>query len=320
MSDAQLIHFSREQIRKGSKSFAAASFFLSEKEKSGAWLLYSWCRHCDDEIDHAQSPEEAVQKLLRLREQTLLAFANTQVMDSPQFEGLRLLFQATGLPVQYPLDLLRGMQMDVEGYWGRSEDELLDYCYCVAGVVGLMMCHVMNVSDERALAHAVDLGQAMQLTNISRDIDADLKLGRVYIPREWLARDGLAPEDLTSPWTRPLWPRYTKQLLALAEDRYDSGRQGLHYLSFRAAWAVSIALGVYRAIGTKVLDRGSRAWDQRCYTTRFEKAVIILQESVLVFVRFLPRLVFRWKPTPITSVFDASMATSAARSRSLERN
>lgn len=313
MSDAQLIHYSKGQIRKGSKSFALASLFFSEKEKAGSWLLYSWCRHCDDQIDQAQTVEEAQQRLLKLREQTLLAYANIQVMDTPEFEGLRLLFQATKMPVQYPMDLLRGMQMDVEGYIGKSEDELLDYCYCVAGVVGLMMCHVMDVSDDAALVHAVDLGQAMQLTNISRDIDEDLKLGRVYIPREWLARDGLTPEDLHAPWTRPLWPRYTKQLMQMAEDKYDSGRQGLSYLSFRAAWAVSIAAGVYRAIGMKVLDRGSRAWDRRCYTTALEKSWIVTQETFFVCVRLLPRLIRRWRPVTIRTIFNAASAAAVKR-------
>ena len=312
MKNTQLIDHGRRQIRKGSKSFALASLFFSEQEKISAWLLYAWCRHCDDEIDQAQSIDEARARLLKLREQTRLAAANTQTMDSPEFEGLRLLFASTQMPLPYAMDLLRGMEMDVEGYWGRSEAELMDYCYCVAGVVGLMMCHVMQINDERALAHAVDLGQAMQLTNISRDIDTDLELGRVYIPREWLAADGLTPEDLKAPWSRPLWPRYSRRLLAMADERYQSGRQGLQFLSLRAAWAVAIAAGVYRAIGHKVDGRGSRAWDHRCYTSPFEKMLIVVQESTLLLVRSLPRLFNRWRPVPITTVL-TSGATALPR-------
>lgn len=303
---SELLAFARDQIRHGSKSFAFASFFFSPRERAGAWLLYSWCRACDDRIDRAPDARSALRALQELESATLAAARGTPSTD-PVFQGLAIVLKEFGIPEKYPLDLLRGMRMDVEGRRYETLEELEEYCYCVAGVVGLMMCHVMGLSDERALPHAVALGSAMQLTNICRDIDEDLKLGRVYVPTEFLKAAGLEDREVfASRAGRARWPLVTDRLLDVADARYATGIAGLKYLSFRAAMAVAIAGRVYRRIGVKVRRRRERAWDQRSYTHFSEKLWTAATAAVDVACRLSTRIWRRWRPVRIDRVWGQS--------------
>lgn len=318
----ELVVYSQRQIQEGSKSFSFASFFFSERERQGAWLLYSWCRFVDDQIDHAPSPSQALEILTRLEEKTRDCYCrNTPVEFSSTdataaaFAGLTWVVQEFQIPQKYPLDLLRGMRMDVQGRRYQTLSDLEEYCYCVAGVVGVMMCHIMGISREEALSNAVALGSAMQLTNICRDFDQDARLGRVYIPIQWLSEVDLNPSvsenqipsnwfaEFQKPVHRAKWANLAQRLLAVADQRYESGVAGLTALPFRAALAVAIAARVYRQIGIKVKSRGAKAWDQRCFTRLPEK---IYHATCAVFdllIRMTPRLWRPWRPVPIKTVW-----------------
>lgn len=306
MNNPCLVAYSRKQIQVGSKSFCFASLFFSPKERAGTWLLYSWCRFCDDEIDQAVDAQDALLRLERLESQTREAFTSEDVMASPQFEGLRLILRDFRIPLKYPLDLLRGMRMDVEARIYETEQDLEEYCYCVAGVVGLMMCHIMGVSSSKALPHAVALGSAMQLTNISRDVADDLSLGRIYFPRKWLRALGLSDEEYAACTTRESWAQLSQRLLELAACRYREGRQGLIYLSFRAALACGIAASVYERIGYKVLQKGNLAWHERCYVGLGEKVWLALREVISLSFRLSQRILIRWNAQPIETTWGES--------------
>lgn len=306
MNNPCLVAYSRKQIQVGSKSFCFASLFFSPRERAGAWLLYSWCRFCDDEIDQAVDAKDALLRLERLESQTRDAFTSVDVMASPQFEGLRLILRDFRIPLKYPLDLLRGMRMDVEARIYETEQDLEEYCYCVAGVVGLMMCHIMGVSSSKALPHAVALGSAMQLTNISRDVADDLSLGRIYFPRRWLRSLGLSDTEYANCATRESWAQLSERLLELAARRYREGRQGLIYLSFRAALACGIAASVYERIGHKVSKKGNQAWHDRCYVSLGEKIWLALREAVSLSLRMSKRILIRWSPQPIERIWGES--------------
>ncbi len=295
--------FSRQQIQFGSKSFCFASLFFSPKERAGSWLLYSWCRYVDDEIDQAADKADALKRLGWLEQGTREAFYSDQPLENLHFEGLRLVIKEFGIPLKYPLDMLRGMKMDVEDRVYQTSDELEEYCYCVAGVVGLMMCHIMGVSGPQALGHAVSLGSAMQLTNIARDVQDDLTLGRIYFPRQWLATYGMTEQEFALPQNRRRWVLLTQKLLDLAAQRYNEGRQGLPYLSFRAALACGIAASVYERIGSKVLSRKEKAWDNRCYVPLGTKIRIALFETLKLGVFMSRRLIIRWTSKPIETVW-----------------
>ncbi|MEZ5566349.1 MAG: phytoene/squalene synthase family protein [Gammaproteobacteria bacterium] len=268
---------SRDMIRKGSRSFALASRLFDSTTRDDAWMLYAWCRHCDDEIDGqelgmltARSASalrpmrsgEAAGRLERLRVQTHQALAGNPGLPPP-FMGLQRVAREHMIPEQYPLELLAGFEMDVSNFRYETLDQTMSYCYRVAGVVGVMMALVMGVRKRPALQRAADLGIAFQLTNISRDVIDDALNGRCYLPLEWLSDVGMTPEAVGAAGNRKTVAALVERLLAEADRYYQSATAGLQSLSFRSAWAVATALGVYRDIGRVVRHDGAHAWDQR---------------------------------------------------------
>ena len=162
----------RDIIRKGSKSFSLAARLFDPATRDAAVFLYGWCRYCDDQIDREVRPEDPAElnrRLRSLKERTAEAFSFAPQQE-PVFIALQYIVHRYAIPAYYALELIEGMAMDVRGTHYGTLKELLLYCYRVAGTVGLMMAHVMGLRDERALRHAADLGIAMQLTNIARDI------------------------------------------------------------------------------------------------------------------------------------------------------
>ncbi|MFN7026271.1 MAG: phytoene/squalene synthase family protein [Pseudorhizobium sp.] len=281
MSDAVLAH-SKIAIAKGSQSFAAAARLFDRHTREDAVLLYAWCRHCDDVVDgqtlgHEQQDdfrEGQQQRLELLRQQTASALQGERVSD-PVFEALRRVVERHQIPARHPEELLAGFQMDVTERRYESVSDTLDYCYHVAGVVGVMMAMIMGVRDPKTLDRACDLGLAFQLTNIARDVVEDARAGRVYLPAELLARHGLYvidPEDMAQ---RPALHAAAIELLDLADDYYASAYVGIASLPSRSAWAIAAARRVYRAIGSKLRDGGAEAWNGRVSTSKGEKVALL---------------------------------------------
>lgn len=246
-------------IRRHSKSFALAARLLPPRCRRDAVLLYAWCRGCDDAVDHAPSPAEARSRIADLRGRLDDAFAGRQC--DPLFVAFGRLARRTGIPKQYPSDMLDGMADDAAVPRLETEAELLRYCYQVAGTVGLMMCHVLDVGGGAAPGPACDYGTAMQLTNIARDVWEDAQRGRRYLPAEWLG--GAEPG-----------PGAVRRTLALAEEYYRRGEFGLKYLSPRCRLAVTVAGEVYRAIGSRIARRGHRIGPERVHVSKFGKLAI----------------------------------------------
>jgi phytoene synthase len=186
-------------------------------------------------------------------------------MPDPTFAAFQRVAIRHRLPERWAMDLIDGFAMDVEHREYRTLDDVMAYCWHVAGVVGVMMARVMGVTDPEVLRRAQDLGLAFQLTNIARDVIEDAEDGRVYLPSEWLVEAGLAPtaEAVADPANRPVVHEVTKRLLAVAEPYYDSARDGLRGLPFRSSMAIAAARGVYREIGRKVIRRGPGVWVKR---------------------------------------------------------
>jgi phytoene synthase len=184
-----------------------------------------------------------------------------EAQPDPILRAFASVTRATNIPKAYPLELVLGMRMDAESTHYRSWDDLLLYCYRVAGTVGLMMCHLLGVSHERARRRAAHLGIAMQLTNIARDVAEDWERGRLYLPDELLAKHGAGglSEALGRPLPRgalPALSRTVKVLLAEADHYYRSADVGISELDPRSAWAVDTARAVYSDIGRVIASRG----------------------------------------------------------------
>ncbi|WP_296613532.1 phytoene/squalene synthase family protein [Sphingomonas sp.] len=277
-SRAAIVATARESIARGSKSFAAASLLFDRKTRERAWLLYAWCRRCDDladgqEFGHDLSvvPDPAA-RLAQIRAMTDAALAGEMVGD-PAFDALRIVAAETRLPRRFAHDLIEGFRLDLEDWRPRSEDDLYRYCYHVAGAVGCMMAIAMGVSpdDEDTLDRACDLGMAFQLANIARDIEEDDRGGRCYLPQEWLAEMDIPPGQHMKPPFRPRLTVLARRLVDRAAAFEASARIGTRRLSLRSAWAVLAAAGIYGAIGREVAARGDHAWDHRAGTSAAAK-------------------------------------------------
>ncbi len=242
----------RASIAQHSRSFALASRLLPVAARDHAAVVYAWCRHADDAVDHAPAGTAAA-ALAGLERELDDIYAGTARRLGAR--GLSAVVAARAIPATYPRALLAGMAMDVADARYHSIEELFAYCYRVAGVVGLIMSHVLGVRDDRALVSATHLGIAMQLTNISRDVAEDWQLGRLYLPDEVLASHGAG--GLAGELGRPLpgsaapAVRATvRDVLALADRYYRSARHGYPALPWRAGFAIRAAGRIYRAIGT----------------------------------------------------------------------
>jgi len=282
VSDLSLEQSSRETIQKGSRSFAAAAALFDAQTRADAEMLYAWCRYCDDVVDgqdlgHGMTvldPAEAQRRLESLYAKTRAALAGQPVSD-PEFAAFQKVAQRRQIPERYAIDLIDGFAMDVAARRYGTIEDTLDYCYHVAGVVGVMMALVMGVKpdDLATLRRAQDLGLAFQLTNISRDVVEDAQNDRVYLPSAWLAEAGLKddPATVRDPVNRAAVFRVTARLLERAEPYYASAVAGLPSLPFRCAWAIGAARGVYRQIGVEVGKLGPKAWDERVSTSTAQK-------------------------------------------------
>lgn len=273
-----------EAIAAGSKSFAMASRLFDRQTRERAWLLYAWCRACDDLADGQSMGHDAhvtadpAARLAAIRGLTARAMAGEPV-GHPAFDALRYLLAECPVPHALIEDVIAGFALDAQDWRPRSEADMLRYCYHVAGAVGCAMAIVMGVKPDDAgtLDHACDLGIAFQLANIARDIEEDDRVGRCYLPEEWLVEMDFPPGQHMKPPFRARLAVLAKRLATMAADYETSAVEGAQKLPFRSRWAVLAAAGIYGAIARKVAARGEHAWDHRVTIGRAEKLALIVK-------------------------------------------
>jgi phytoene synthase len=260
----------RSICREHARSFYFASHFLPRPKRDHAYAVYAFCRLLDDAADESCSPAAVDHFIVALD-------ASYSGMSAPlaSFQAIRgrgahatnasalLAFEYTvracEIPKTYFLELAAGCRMDFTITQYETWAELETYCYRVAGVVGLIMCHVFGVREERARAQAVAMGNAMQLTNILRDVREDLDRGRVYLPREDLARFGVSDEELQTRRTTPAMARLIAFEVARARSLYAEGARGLTSLPndgsrFTACVMSVVYAGILGAIERQCCD------------------------------------------------------------------
>ncbi|MCE9588016.1 MAG: phytoene/squalene synthase family protein [Verrucomicrobia bacterium] len=261
-----------EVLSSKGRSFYWARHFLGSRHAERATRLYAFCRYLDDLADESPSPDEARSKLKAVREDVLRG----ESADASLSDGLSLAREC-GISKEPILELINGIASDLEEVRIADVDELIRYCYRVAGTVGLMMCRVLDVSSPAAYPHAVDLGIAMQLTNICRDVLEDAAMGRRYLPSTLVG--DLSPLELINPNTAVCAKIASGalELLQLSEDYYRSGEEGLSYLPLRARGAILIASRVYHGIGLDLISRKGDCWSRRAMVSSAQKALITVK-------------------------------------------
>ncbi len=281
---AALVAHARQSIARGSKSFAMASRLFDRETRERVWLLYAWCRACDDLADAQDmggdlgDQSSVAERVATIRDLTVRAMAG-ETTEEPAFDALGLLAREAPITQAMADDVLAGFDLDARGWQPRCSADVLRYCYHVAGAVGVMMAAVMGVpaGDEDSLDRACDLGLAFQLANIARDVSEDAAAGRCYLPAEWLEEAGIASNELTRPYNLQALVPLVARLCDMAEVYEASARIGAARLPFRKRWAVLSAAGIYGAIAREVRARGDCALDRRVHTSGAQKAGFVLR-------------------------------------------
>lgn len=265
----------RALLRDGSKSFHAASLLLPPTVRDPAVALYAFCRLADDAIDREGGRGPAVG---RLRERLARAYEGRPVAH-PADRALADVVTRFAIPHALPEALLEGLEWDAAGRRYDDLSGLLAYAARVAGAVGAMMAMVMNARG--AVARACDLGVAMQLTNIARDVGEDARAGRLYLPRTWLTESGIDPERfLARPEQNPALAGVVARLLAVADSLYARGAGGIARLPLSCRPGIGAARWLYAEIGREVERRGYDCVTQRAVVSGRRKAALLARAMV----------------------------------------
>lgn len=276
MSAKSQAHDELKMLGRYGKSFRFAGALLSRDELERCAVLYAFCRKVDDLVDEASDPESARRRLEELRDS--VASGDTRCPIAGRF--LRLQSEC-GIDPEVVGQFLQGVESDLREARVADVGGLLRYAYQVAGTVGYMMCRLFRVTDSRAYPYALDLGIAMQLTNICRDVLEDARLGRVYLP-ETLMPQAVTAEGLVDDQAgcRQAAERAVVHLLGMADTYYRSAEQGLHYLPARARLAILVAARVYEAIGQRILRDPARIWRERTHVSLGGKLAVAARALV----------------------------------------
>lgn len=257
-------------LKKHGRSFYFASHLLGQEYRIRAARLYAFCRHADDLVDESNDLDTATRDIEALRK-ALRDSLGTMKPNHSTVENMLSLMDEIKIPHAPVLALIEGMQSDLGDRNIQNEAELLQYAYQVAGTVGLMMCKVLDVHNPKAWPFALDLGIAMQLTNIARDVAEDAAKGRVYLPADWIG--GLQTDDVLNPTDHQALQinAGVQKILALAEVYYRSGLAGVVYLPTAARYGILVAAAVYREIGRLVKRAGIRSLFSRTVVPKHRK-------------------------------------------------
>lgn len=268
MIDPKDLAHCQQAIRHGSLSFHAASRLLPNKVRDPALALYAFCRLADDEVDLKSDKTASV---IDLEKRLSLAYAG-RPRNAAADRAFTAIIEEFDMPRTLPEALLEGLAWDAMERRYQSLSDLRAYAARVASTVGAMMAVLMGIRERDALARACDLGVAMQLTNIARDVGEDAREDRLYLPLEWFEKAGLAPADfLRSPTPSKDIRAMTRRLLAEARPLYDRAEAGIAELPFASRPGIFAARHIYAGIGTRVRAQGFDSITTRARTSRSQK-------------------------------------------------
>ena len=267
----------KEIIYKSSKSFFWASRFLSSDTLQKVINIYSFCRIHDDIVDEN------------------LEFSNVEDKFKREIEELKEIIKSYGIRDDIISELILGINSDIDFKRYKNNKELLRYCYRVAGVVGLMMTKALKIESEEANFYAIDLGIAMQLTNISRDIMQDFNNQRIYLPED----TGITQETLSikNDENNKRIKQEVNKILLKSDIYYKSSLNGFRYIPIKSRLSILVALRIYEAIGIKIKRSGTKFLEENIYIKIHEKVFIVLK-TLLEFAIFFIIPVYRKEHNP----------------------
>ena len=249
-----MVESSNHILKQNSKTFHVASLFLPKNIKKKVLSVYAFCRLYDDNVDHKRS-------------------VNTSELE----EKIR----SFGIDEKVIAQLKEGIDSDMYSNRISSMEDLLNYCYKVAGCVGIMMCDVLNITDRRAKYHAIDLGIAMQITNICRDIKEDFSMSRIYLPKDIITKS-----EMVSRKNNKLF-QTTCELIALSNRYYESALEGIKYIPLNTRFSILFALMLYQQIGFKIKNNEESFIIKKANTTKIDKFLVFIKTSFIFVYKYL---------------------------------
>ena len=257
-------------MRKHGKTFYWASFFLDKSKMQAIYSIYSFCRKVDDMVDEAKTPDIAKKRLLIFME------AWKKGKSHPVINLLSDIPKEKWPNQKLVKNFLNGQISDIKFSSFKSEKSLISYCYKVAGTVGLMVCDIFGVKDKKMRYFAIDLGIAMQLVNISRDIYEDSLRNRVYMPESLIGK--YSAKEIANPneETARKIDEARKKIIKLANIYFDSASKAIDHLPKGASLAVKLASALYQQIGYQLINAQYVHNEKRCYVSNFSKFLITL--------------------------------------------
>ncbi len=258
-------------LAKGSKSFAAAGKLLPERVRDASAVLYAFCRVADDAVDDSMEADRVV----RLRKRLLRAYS-AESLDDPIDRAFSQLVHTFDLPIEIFLALIEGFEWDASGKEYLTLTDTLSYAARVASTVGVAMTLIVGHRERHMVSRACDLGLAMQLTNIARDVGQDARNGRLYLPSEWLVAEGVDPQDfIKNPVPVNGVRRVTLRLLEVADGLYALSDSGLNALPWDVRPALFAARFIYADIGRVVRNAGGDSVSSRAIVSKSRKLALI---------------------------------------------
>mgnify|MGYP001809687779 CR=1 FL=1 len=274
--------YCRDISRHHAKTFYLATLFLPKRQQNPIFAIYALLRTVDDLVDLAedkltngQITRQEINGLLENWKTRLKSCYRGEVADDPIMMAWHDTLKTYPIAIELPLDLMDGVAMDIEFRKFETFDELYVYCYKVASVVGLMTSEIFGYSDRQALQHAIELGIAMQLTNILRDIGEDIDRGRIYLPMEDLKRFNYSEEEFMKKTMNRNFLELMKFQIERARSYYRSAEKGIPMLEKESRFAVMVSSENYCNILKAIEENGYDVFSRRAYRSFYQKILTI---------------------------------------------
>jgi len=276
----------RSITRREAKNFYYAFLTLPSAQRKAIYVAYAFCRHCDDSVDQVSTTEEKLSALTAL--QTGLDRSYSGHADTPVYLALADVAATYDIPQEYFQEVIYGVESDLVKNRYQSFEELQRYCYQVASVVGLICLQIFGYRDPLAKQHAIDLGLAMQLTNIARDVQEDLSYGRIYLPQDELAQFGYTEEDLRAGVVNEAFVELMRFQTQRARSYFRSGFKLLPYLSIRSRACPAVLGQLYSKVLEHIEEADYDVLNQRISLSTREKVRVTAQTWLANMLPLLP--------------------------------
>ncbi|MFH0884630.1 MAG: phytoene/squalene synthase family protein [Candidatus Micrarchaeota archaeon] len=276
--------FAENAISKGSKTFHFASRFMGRERRNAFYAIYAFCRHTDDLVDDNEGNPRIQKLLIRDWKRRFLEAYRNGYSSDPVLNPFIHVMKKYDVPLRYPLELIRGVSMDISKKEYATFTELRRYCFRVASVVGLMLMRTLGIENaKRSKRCAINLGIAMQLTNILRDVGEDARMGRVYFPKDELARFGLTIKDILSLQKKDGLMDFLKFQVERARRYYKEAMQSIATIHREVRMVIALASTLYREILSVIEENEYEVFGKRAYVNTMRKITLYLR---LVFIGY----------------------------------